>query len=402
MNEGVIFSMKLTSITWVVTLLPIICGAESQNLFTEESKEIHYTPKPNIYEKHLDMPKIEWGRNTCGPSIGESFLRYFGLTSLSLHSKDEDIQIALLPLMYKTSAYRLRLRIVDIVNKIIRERNLTNGKMYSEAYIENRRQIPGRLATIYREMFYLISRSIEHDMPVALSIDNGFNCIVIQGFQFDGSYDTANYTYVDPRIGILKTDSVEHLMSQTARTIGDIYLMIYKPPLTDDETDFTACSEQLNISKCIITMKPFAHLNHSKSNGICPPGLNFHHVITQGEDFFSVNHIEFHPDEIKVGLSLKTALGIEKVYFEVSDIEFRKYLRTLFKTVRQITETGLFGSIKNQDYDVMVDYMFEHYAYFHFAIKNLVKEKRLNLIEIATDRNRVFDPTKIKAIYQCY
>ncbi|XP_050504214.1 uncharacterized protein LOC114337611 isoform X3 [Diabrotica virgifera virgifera] len=399
MNKGVIFNMKLTLITWSV-VVPIICGAQSPNSITEECKETLYTSKPTVYEKYLDMPKIKWRcQNSCGPSIGEVFLRYFGLTSL--HFNDEDIQMALLPLMYKTSAYRLRLRIVDIVNKIIKDRNLTNGKLYSEAYVENRRQIPGRLATIYREMYYLISRSLEHDMPVALSIDNGFNCMVVQGFQYGGSFDTVNYTYVDPRTGNSKTESVEKLMGQTAKTIGDIYLMVYNPPLTDDETDFTACSELLNISNSIITMEPFAHLNHSKPNGICPPGLNYHHVITQGEDFFVLNHTDFNPDEIKVGLSLKTALGIEKIYFEVSDTEFKKYLRTLFKTVRQTTGTGLFGSIQKQDHDVMVDYMFEHYAYFHFAIRRLAKDKRLNLLEVATNRNRVFDPAKIKAIYKC-
>ncbi len=71
------------------------------------------------------------------------------------------------------------------------------------------------------------------------------------------------------------------------------------------------------------------------------------------------------PHKIKTNLSLKIALGIEKMFYENRKSNFITYLLNLFKKMEQKNNNGFGVSILDIDYSTLVDFIYDHYSYFH-------------------------------------
>ncbi|UZQ30665.1 MAG: ribosome-inactivating family protein [Spiroplasma phoeniceum] len=116
------------------------------------------------------------------------------------------------------------------------------------------------------------------------------------------------------------------------------------------------------------------------------------------EDFFQVYYVSAGHDKIKTNLSLKTALGIEKMFYENRKTDFMIYLSNLFKKMEQKDNTAWLGSITDTDHSTLVDFIYEHYSYFHNKVLELSINKNYNTIEIETNRVGEWNPNYIYLI----
>lgn len=132
------------------------------------------------------------------------------------------------------------------------------------------------------------------------------------------------------------------------------------------------------------------------NNNQCPV-INADNPFFQKNDVFEVDYQFLSNDKIKLKISLKTALGIEKMFFENNQHKFKEYLKELFKKIPKNDNTGAGGSIKNDDYDLMKNFIFNNYSYFHNAIKDLQNNNnKYNFILV--DINRETKGLKSEAI----
>ncbi|UZQ30559.1 MAG: hypothetical protein OHM56_03220 [Spiroplasma phoeniceum] len=128
------------------------------------------------------------------------------------------------------------------------------------------------------------------------------------------------------------------------------------------------------------------------------PIINIENPLYYKEDFFQVYYVSAGHDKIKTNLSLKTALVIEKMFYENSKIDFMIYLSNLFKKMEQKDNTGWGGSILDTDHSTLVDFIYDHYSYFHDKVLELSKNKNYNMIEIETNRLGEWNPNYIYLI----
>ncbi|CAG9828884.1 unnamed protein product [Diabrotica balteata] len=139
------------------------------------------------------------------------------------------------------------------------------------------------------------------------------------------------------------------------------------------------------------------------SKETCPDILDpCHLLIDTDTDFFAVYYNHTRPYSLKLSISFKTALGIEKVFFEQSEDMFRAYTKSLIQNVMQFDGISWHANIDETDYDLMVNFLFDRYSHFHYKLKTIPEDENRNVIELCVKSDGSFDPAKMLVVHVAY
>uniref|UniRef100_A0A6P7FFZ1 Uncharacterized protein LOC114327679 n=1 Tax=Diabrotica virgifera virgifera TaxID=50390 RepID=A0A6P7FFZ1_DIAVI len=135
----------------------------------------------------------------------------------------------------------------------------------------------------------------------------------------------------------------------------------------------------------------------------CPDSLNrCHRFFDTDTDFFAVYYNHIKPYSLKLSISYETALGIEKAFFEQEEDMFRNYTKTLIQSVKQFDGISWHADIKETDYDLFVNFLFDRYSHFRNKLKSIPEDEHRNIIELSVKSDGSFDPAKMVVIHVGY
>lgn len=117
--------------------------------------------------------------------------------------------------------------------------------------------------------------------------------------------------------------------------------------------------------------------------------LSFDTPYYEESDYFRVQG-EYGHDLIELKISLNTAIAFEYFFQENNSIKIKKYLKNLINGVKQKKDTWSFGSISDDDKDLMKNFIYDGYLKFHDNSLELIEaeniKKKDNSIFIRTWR----------------
>ncbi len=360
---------------------------------------------------------------SCGPAIAESLLRSLGLGNLRrLNTQLYTCQQRLISTMETTlqtenfnflGGGTIVTNWANTINNYIINGGLNNFRRYVTHSLNpsiNDPTLAGstRVGVDYNNytnlniFLSLIYNSLNNSMPVALGFTGRFNdneprrnhFILINGIYRNTSTDNNLYfNYMDPDGGVMRRFSSNQLNS----LLSNGGFLIYHDPRTIGHN--IQIHESMEIGNClnpvIQTNNFYCEINLSFNrtdrfvrqinNNQCPV-INKDNPFFQKNDVFEVDYQFLAHDKIKLKISLKTSLGIEKMFFENNGNKFNEYLIELFKKMPKHDNTGSGGSITDDDYNVMKDFIYNNYSYFHNAFKNLQNNNKYNWILVNIDR----------------
>lgn len=340
---------------------------------------------PHTIQLHADY---------CAPASAEAVLRYFGLPQLrpfnSAFYSGLQETLAFLMQTKPTNGGTNPYNFLSILNYFIRENNLNQNREYSMLEIDR------EFAVV--SVVNLIQRSLEHNVPVVLAFtgrhpniarnyhisDEECHFVVIfvmtGNFNNDFSQSTLQFHYLETSTGQLSTFDAFFLQWLVIdHHERSSYIVSYDPNASEESQISHASSHRRK------------RQSEDMDNLYCPSETKIWY--NSDKDRFIVQFI-LPPgsDVVELVVSLQTANAITKVFLTQEEVNFKKYLNALFRQIPKTTP--LLGSISDSDYQVMADYIFDHYACFNVRILDILKEANRNTystITVSTNRKSWFD-----------
>lgn len=105
-------------------------------------------------------------------------------------------------------------------------------------------------------------------------------------------------------------------------------------------------------------------------------------------DFFDVRCVDLGADKITLVVSLRTALGLARVYLTRTKDDFVHYGTALCWQMKQQDDTCWGGNIATSDRETMANVIYDHFNVLKDAISSMLKNKNHKSIRIETNRSK--------------
>lgn len=290
------------------------------------------------------------------------------------------------------------LNVLGVFNRYIRSQNLNNNRQYRLTHI-----------IFGMELDVLIRESLRQNMPLIIATSG--HVVVINGIQGN------TIEYMDPADGAFHTVDYEQMVNGLRNAS---YLIHYDSglPLHQNTVevsamclgtrmpiaDFPSCfsstfrynrrkrssMETATNNKIIIKRSSDSRdtvYDSRDNNDLLEP--NWDNLYFEPERDAFVVTCRSGPNQITFTISLRTALGLARVYMTRTQNDFIHYATALCWQMRQKDETCWGGHIHTSDHIAMAEFLNDNFKTLKERIVSLMESNgRFKSVRIVTDRNK--------------